>query len=149
MNNTCTNWTFNNEPVMEIDPMYLGFVYSITNLIDGRIYYGKKKTFFTKTSVKTVTLKNGTKKKKKIKSLVPSDWQKYYGSSEELKKDVTELGTENFKREIIRFCKSLTELGYYESKIQFTTDCLLYPDKFYNAWISSRCRRDHLLKTLS
>jgi hypothetical protein len=139
-------WIYENEPVTEVDPKYIGFIYRITNLIDGRMYIGKKKSTFKKTSIKTVKLKNGEKRKKKIRSLVPSDWDTYYGSSEELKKDVETLGKENFKREITRWCRTLTELTYFEAREQFVSDCLLYPDKFYNAWISCRTRRDHLLK---
>ena len=143
---TC-NWTYKGEIVTDIDSSYVGFIYVITNMLDGRKYYGKKKSTFRKTSIKTVTLKNGTKKKKKIRTDVPSDWIDYYGSSEELKKDVEKLGKENFTREILRYCLSLSELSYYESKIQYATDCLLHPDQYYNCWISSRCRRDHLLKS--
>ena len=139
-------WFYKNEPVNEVDPLFIGFVYVISNVIDGRKYFGKKKLTFAKTSIRTVKLKNGTKKKKKIRSNVPSDWDTYYGSSEELKADVVKFGKENFTREILRFCKTLTELAYYEAKIQFETDCLLYPDKYYNAWIMCRTRRDHLLK---
>jgi hypothetical protein len=139
-------WIYENEPVSEVDPQYIGFIYCITNLLDGRRYIGKKKSTFKKTSIKTIKLKNGEKRKKKIRSLVPSDWDTYYGSSEELKKDVETLGKENFKREITRWCRTLSELTYFEAREQFVTDCLLYPDKFYNAWISCRTRRDHLLK---
>jgi hypothetical protein len=139
-------WLYENEIVEELPEKSVGFVYKITNLIDGRIYYGKKKSTFRKTALKTVTLKSGVKKKKKIRSEVSSDWKTYYGSSLELNTDVSNLGQENFKREILQHCYSLTELSYYESRIQFVTDCLLYPDKYYNSWISSRVRRDHLIK---
>jgi hypothetical protein len=141
-------WIYNNNPITEFEPSVIGFIYVITNNIDGRKYIGKKKAFFTKTSIKTVTLKNLTKKKKKIKSQVPSDWMVYYGSSIELKSDVEKLGAENFSREIVKLCYTLTEMTYFESKWQFDTDCLLYPEKFYNSWIMCRVRRDHLLKTV-
>jgi hypothetical protein len=139
-------WIYNNDLVNEPPADAIGFIYVISNLIDGRRYIGKKILKFKKTSIKTVKLKNGEKRKKKIRSTVPSDWDTYYGSSEELKKDVETLGKENFKREITKWCRTLSELTYYESREQFVTDCLLHPDKFYNAWISCRTRRDHLLK---
>lgn len=142
------NWIYQGNPVIEIDDSITGFIYVITNNIDGRKYFGKKQSKFKKTSIKTVTLKNGTKKKKKIRTLIDSDWMTYFGSSEELKKDVETLGVVNFSREILQFCYSLTELSYYEAKIQFVTDCLLHPDKYYNSWVSVRTRRDHLLKTV-
>ena len=139
-------WIYNNEAVNEINPLYVGFIYCITNRLDGRKYYGKKKLSFKKTALKTVTLKSGVKKKKKIRSEVPSDWETYYGSSDELKKDVAELGMQNFDREIIKFCTTLSEMSYEEARIQFVTDCLLHPDRFYNSWISVRVRRSHLVK---
>ena len=74
----------------------MGFVYCITNTITGKMYIGKKLAKFSKTKIKTVTLKNGKKKKKKIRSKTDSDWQEYYGSNLELNKDVEQLGKENF-----------------------------------------------------
>ena len=140
-------WLFNENLMIEPPQDAIGFVYVISNLIDGRKYYGKKILKFKKTSVRTVKIKStGLKKKKKTRTQVDSDWRDYYGSSDELKADIEKLGEENFKREIIRFCSSLTELGYYEAKIQFETDCLLNPSKFYNRWIMVRVRSAHLSK---
>lgn len=139
-------WLYNELPVTEIDPQYVGFVYIIYNNLDGRAYVGKKNVWFKKTKYKVVTQKNGKKVTKKIRSLVPSDWTTYYGSSTELQADVEKLGKENFTRKIIKFCKTSSEMGYYEAKEQFVTDALLYPDKYYNSWIMCRVRRDHLLK---
>lgn len=139
-------WYFNDNPIYEIEPSYVGFVYVIENLLDGRLYYGKKKSTFKKVALKTVTLKSGVKKKKKIRSVVASDWIDYYGSSEELKSDVEKLGKDNFKRTILKFCTTLSELSYFEAKYQFDTDCLLYPEKYYNSWISVRVRRVQLVK---
>lgn len=145
---TCTPWIFENNPITEIDPRFIGFVYCITNLLDGRRYIGKKKSTFVKTTIKTVKLKSGEKRKKKIRSTVDSDWREYYGSSEELKADVEKLGKENFKREILKFCTTLTDLSYTELKYQINLDVLLYPDKFYNSWIMARIRRSHLIKSI-
>ena len=60
---------------MELPEDCVGFVYLITNLINDRKYIGKKLAKFSKTTYKTVKLKNGTKKKKKIRSKIDSDWQ--------------------------------------------------------------------------
>ena len=145
--NTETCWTYQGNPITEIEPSVIGFVYVITNLIDGRKYFGKKQATFKKTTYKMVLVKSsGLKKKKKIRSVVPSDWDSYYGSSTELSKDIEILGKENFSREILMFCASLSSMSYQEARIQFVTDALLHPDKYYNAWISCRTRRDHLLK---
>jgi len=143
---TCTDWIYENVPATEINPLCCGFVYCIENLIDGRQYIGKKKVFFQKTSQKTVTLKSGIKKKKKIRSQVESDWREYYGSSDELKADVQKLGVQNFRRTILKYCFSLSELTYCEAAEQFSREVLLHPDRFYNKWIMCRIRSDHLNK---
>jgi len=142
-----TEWTYSGNPITEIESSFVGFIYVITHIDTGKRYFGKKNAFFKKTSLKVVMLKNGTKKKKKIRSLVPSDWSSYYGSSDSLKKDIDLFGKEKFSREILMFCTSLSSMSYQEAKIQFTTDALLYPDKFYNSWIMVRVRRDHLIKS--
>jgi hypothetical protein len=133
-------WIFENNEITEIPDNYVGFVYLIEKL-SGKKYIGKKLFLFSKTSYKVVKLKNGTKKRKKIKSKVSSDWKTYYGSCIELNKDVKELGSDNFTRTILRFCKSKTELSYYEAKYQFDNDVLLDESKWYNGWISVKARR--------
>lgn len=144
-----SEWTYLGQPIESLPQDSVGFIYVITNKIDGRKYIGKKKQFFVKTTQKTITLKNGTKKKKKIKTNVQSDWRTYYGSSDELKADVERLGVENFDREILEFANSLSMISYLEAKYQFETDALLHPDKWYNSWIMVRVRRDHLIGKLN
>ena len=82
------SWTYQNEVVETLPEECVGFVYLITNTISGRKYIGKKLAKFSKTTYKTVKLKNGTKKKKKIRSKIDSDWREYYGSSPNLTKDI-------------------------------------------------------------
>ena len=136
-------WLYDNEPVITL-PDCTGFVYCITNNVSGKQYIGKKLSCFSKTSMKTVTLKNGTKKKKKIKSQIESDWKSYWSSSESLKHDVTLLGEENFSRTIIMFCYSKSELSYQEIKLQLKYDVLLYPDQWYNGIVNCKIHRNHL-----
>lgn len=141
------DWTFNSEPIVIIPDNAIGFVYCITNIQTNKAYIGKKKLTFKKTTQKTIVVKStGVKKKKKIRTEVESDWKEYYGSSDALKADIELLGKDNFKREIIQYCSTLSELSYIEAKIQFVNDCLLYPDRWYNSWISVRVRRDHMIK---
>jgi hypothetical protein len=136
-----SDWTFENNVVESLPEDCVGFVYLITNTVTGKKYIGKKLAKFAKTSYKVVKLKNGTKKKKKIRSKVESDWKDYFGSNDKLNEDVTSLGKENFTREILRYCKSKTELSYYESKYQFDCDVLLDESIWYNGWISVKVRR--------
>ena len=90
-----------------------------------------------------VTLKNGTKKKKKIKSLVDSDWREYHGSSVELNKDVETLGKENFKREILHYCKSKAECSYIELREQMERRVLENSD-YYNGIIQVKIHKNHI-----
>ena len=112
---------------------YKAFVYLITNVVTGRKYIGKKR--FTK--VRTKPPLKGKVRKRKVKS--ESDWQSYYGSNEELKQEVKELGESSFKREILRLCDSLTEASYYEAKEQFDREVLL-TEEYYNSWIQVKVR---------
>jgi len=129
------DWQYNGKDFTEdlIGDNY-GFVYQITNLTNGKKYIGKK--FFY--SAKTKQVKG---KKKKIK--VPSDWQTYYGSSDMLKRDVLQLGHENFSREILHLCRSKGECGYLEAKEQFVRGVMESED-YYNTWIMVRVRKSHI-----
>ena len=140
-------WLYNNEEVTELPEDCVGFVYLIVNKTNNRMYVGKKLAKFSKTSYKTVTLKNGTKKKKKIKSKIDSDWLDYYGSSIELNKDVELLGKDKFVREILFFCKSKAECSYVEAREQFTRRVLETTD-YYNGQISVRVHGSHILNKL-
>ena len=126
-------WFYNNEYYDSVGD-YVGFVYIITNQTNGRKYIGKKNFYFTKTR---------TIKGKRKRSKVESDWQDYYGSNKELQADVELLGKENFKREILKLCKSKGEFGYYEAKYQFENN-VLEDDNWYNTWIMVRVHKKHL-----
>ena len=138
-------WLYKNTIITELPEDCIGFVYLITNNFSGRKYIGKKLAKFSKTTYKTVKLKNGTKKKKKIRSKVDSDWQEYYGSSPELTKDVVALGAENFTREILFYCKSKSECSYIEAREQFARKVLETND-YYNGHIQVRVHGSHIIK---
>jgi hypothetical protein len=114
-------------------------------MLTGRKYVGKKLAKFAKTTYKTKTLKNGTKKRQKIRSKVDSDWQEYYGSSVELTADIAKLGKDNFSREILYYCKSKAETSYTEAREQFDRKVLESTD-YYNGQISVRVHGSHILK---
>ena len=125
----------------------VGFVYLITNNISGRKYIGKKLAKFSKTTYKMVKLKNGNKKRKKLRGKIDSDWQTYYGSSPELTKDVELLGTDNFTREILHYCKSKSACSYLEAKEQFDRK-VLESDNYYNGHIQVRVHGSHIKNKL-
>jgi hypothetical protein len=129
------NWKYNLKDFTEdlIGDNY-GFVYQITNLTNDKKYIGKKLFY----SAKTKQVKG---KKKRYK--VFSDWQTYYGSSDELKKDVLSLGRDNFSREIIHLCKSKGECNYLEAKEQFVRS-VIERDDYYNTWIMVRVHKAHI-----
>ena len=138
-------WLYQNQVIETLPEDCVGFVYLITNLTNGRMYVGKKLSKFSKTTQKTVKLKNGTKKKKKIRSKIDSDWQTYYGSNTHLNNDVQTLGPNNFKREILYYCTSKAELSYLEAKEQFDR-CVLESDDYYNGIINVRVGSSASLK---
>ena len=140
------SWTYQNEIVETLPEECVGFVYLITNNISGRKYIGKKLAKFAKTTYKVVTLKNGTKKKKKIRSKVDSDWKEYYGSSDALTKDIDTLGKEQFSREILYYCTSKAQCSYIEAREQFTNKVLESSD-WYNGHIAVRVHGSHILKS--
>jgi hypothetical protein len=137
------SWYYKGAEVTELPDDCVGYVYCIENLTNNRKYIGKKLAKFAKTTVKTVKLKNGTKKKKKIRSKVDSDWRDYYGSSIELTTDITKLGSDNFTREILYYCKSKAECSYIEAREQFNRRVLESTD-YYNGQISVRVHGSHI-----
>jgi len=129
-------WTYNKEVFTEdlVSENY-GFIYIITNLSTNKKYIGKK--FFYSTKTKQV---KGKKKRMKVQS----DWKSYYGSNQDLKDEVKELGKDLFTREIIHLCLSKGECNYMEAREQFVQDVLRKPNEFYNHWIMVRVHRNHL-----
>jgi hypothetical protein len=140
-------WFYQNNLVETLPEECVGFVYLITNNLTGRKYIGKKLAKFSKTTQKVVKLKNGTKKRKKIRSKIDSDWREYYGSSPELTADVITLGTENFTREILYYCKSKAECSYVEAREQFARQVLESQD-YYNGHIQVRVHGRHILNKI-
>ena len=141
-------WLYENIEITQLPEDCVGFVYLITNNLSGRKYIGKKLAKFSKTTYRMVKLKNGKKKRKKIKGKIDSDWLTYYGSSPELTKDITALGVENFKREILFYCNSKSECSYIEAREQFIHK-VLESDDYYNGHIQVRVHGSHIKNKLS
>ncbi len=137
------SWYYQNQLVDSLPEDCVGFVYNITNLVSGRQYIGKKLAKFSKTTYKTVKLKNGNKKRKRIRGKIESDWKDYYGSNDALLKDVAELGTDNFRRDILYYCKSKAECSYVEAREQFSRR-VLESDEYYNGHIQVRVHGSHI-----
>ena len=129
-------WIYQNKEFTEDQiEKHIGFVYLITNTNSGRKYIGKKLFWFSKTR---------TVKGKKKKEKVLSDWQSYWSSSEELKKDVAELGQQNFTREILYLCDNKGTMSYLEAREQFSRKVLENIDEWYNGIINCKIHRSHV-----
>ena len=114
---------------------YQGFVYLIEELDTGMKYIGKK--FFWKPKILPVTK---TRKRRK-KTIVESDWKSYYGSNKELREKIGDGS--NYRRTILRLCRTKGECSYYEAKYQFENDVLLRED-YYNELIHCRINSNNM-----
>jgi len=134
------NWIYDNNEITSLDfvpEKVIGFVYLITNKVNGKIYVGKKILYNSRKSTISKKEKLETKTQKRFKRTVKeSNWQDYYGSSLELKLDITKYGKYNFKREILEFCHSKKFMSYCEVKWQFKYNVL--ETDTYNGNILSR-----------
>lgn len=108
-----------------------GFIYKITNLTNDKKYIGKKQC----QSIRKRPPLKGKKNKRHEK--IETDWKTYTSSSNELNKDLEQLGKDSFKFEILRWCDSKWELSYYEARLQFKEEVLLRND-YYNGIINVR-----------
>jgi hypothetical protein len=134
------DWIYNDRAVTDDDLVgKVAFVYRITNLISGKQYIGKKKL----TSYRRKKIK-GKKNRKKIIS--SSDWREYYGSNDEILREIEHLGVQRFRRQILEFCSSLGEASYLELRYQVLENVLFQPDKYYNSIIQVRIHRKHVIK---
>ena len=109
-----------------------GFVYEITNLLNGRRYIGRKYFWSFRTPKGKI---------RKVKQ--ESDWKKYYGSCPELKEDIIKLGKQNFSRTIISLHKTKGKTNFEETRQLFGNNVLTEAlddgtPLFYNSNILSR-----------
>ena len=118
---------------------YQGFVYLITELDTDKKYIGKKNFWRPK------TLPKNSKRTRRVKTRVESDWKSYYGSNKEVQILVERKGTSNYKRQILRLCTTKGEMSYYEAKLQFEHDVLL-SDEYYNEFIGCKIHSKHIRK---
>ena len=129
-------WIYEGTPFTSDDiGDYYGFVYRITNTINGKSYIGRK--YF----VQKRKPKGG---KRKVTS--ESDWKRYFGSSEELKQDIKRIGRSSFRREILSLHKTLGKVNYEETKQLFLHNVLMEAlddgtPKYYNSNILGRYMR--------
>ena len=124
------HWTYQGKDILELPEDCVGFVYLITNTTNNRMYIGKKLAKFKRSKAPL----KGRRNRRRYK--VESDWQEYYGSSDDLTIDIKRLGAENFKREI---------LFYVEAREQFARK-VLESNNYYNGHIRVRVHGKGILK---
>jgi hypothetical protein len=100
----------------------IGFIYLITNIINNKIYIGRKSLYSNinkKLTKKELSEQTGPGRKP-TKKLVTSEsnWKLYCGSSKELLKDIKEIGEDKFTREILHLCNTKKQLTFYEIQYQ-------------------------------
>ena len=133
-------WYYDNEQFDTTPEDYQGFVYLITELDTDKKYIGKKNFWKPKTLPITKT------RKRRVRTRAESDWRSYFSSSSEVQQLVESKGEKNYKREILKLCKTKGEMSYFEAKLQFEHDVLLRND-YYNEFIGCKIHSKHLKTT--
>lgn len=138
------NWTYDNREMTSLNDFptdCVGFIYKITNTINGRIYVGKKILLNSRRTAISKKEKAKTKTRKKFKVVVKeSNWKTYFGSCKELQEDIKKYGEQYFVREILEFCHSKRYMTYCEVKYQFKYNVL--ETDSYNGNIMSKFFKD-------
>jgi hypothetical protein len=117
----------------------IGFIYSMTAIIDGKsVAYIGKKNFFANIKKpmgkKALAMTTDKRLKKYTRELRP-DFMKYYSSNKTLK-EAHKAGVV-IKREILMICYSAMELTYQEVKHQFKYE-VLEKEEYLNGNILGR-----------
>jgi hypothetical protein len=135
------DWLFEGKPYNpeyeDIPEEYVGFIYRITDTETGEMYIGQKRFRKTKTLPITKT------RKRRKRTLVESDWRKYYSSSQLLQERVASGCSDTLKREILSFGYSKGDLNYLEMIEQIKCNVLFDP-KYLNGIINVRIHQKHI-----
>ena len=130
-------WIFNGHPFLSEDINdNFGFVYRITNLLNGKEYIGRK--YFWQ-------LRKPRGGGRRVKS--ESNWKKYYGSSDLLNAERSEAGSNTFfRREILSVHKTKGRTNFEETRQLFLNNVLSESlddgtPKYYNSNILGRYYR--------
>ncbi len=89
------SWYYNDNLYDDTPEEYQGFVYEITELESNKKYIGKKNFW------KPKVLPKNSKRKRRIRTRVESDWRTYFGSSGLLTERIEKQGTRHYKRVIL------------------------------------------------
>lgn len=119
-------WEYNNRTFFSIPENAIGFIYLITNKVDKKIYIGRKMLISNrkKRLTKKEKLLPQNKRKTFKREIKETDWNNYWSSSTDLISDVKKIGVDNFSREILLFCKTKTDVSFYETYFQIKYNIL-------------------------
>jgi len=121
-------WLFDGVPFTEEDiGNSVGFVYLIVNTVNNKKYIGRKYFYSTRKRKKT----------DKRRKTTASDWKEYWGSSEEVLKEIEKHGKDNFQRHILSLHKTRGDVNLAEVKEQFFRN-VLENDEYMNANINGK-----------
>ncbi len=118
----------------EIPSGFVGFIYKITTdpgTEKEKFYIGKKLFEFSKKKKITKKVKKETGTRKRIeRTKIESDWKDYFGSSKKLIEYLETVGYDKCKREVLLYCKTKTDLSYYETFVQMGEGVLFREDSW-------------------
>jgi hypothetical protein len=115
-----------------------GFIYIIRYTPTNQKYIGRK--LLTKAHRRQ-------KNNKIVRTRVESDWREYWSSSPEVKRLVSEEGTDKFVREILIFADNRAKLNYLEEKFLYSVGALETED-WLNSNIRSKVYKRNILNKL-
>jgi len=142
-------WLYENKVVEKTEDFpegTFGYVYRITNLVNGKSYIGKKQLLskinkkLGKKEIAALPTQRGRTPSTKL-IISESNWLTYWGSCKPLLNDVKLLGEDKFKREILTICKTKKQLTYYEVMHQVKED-VLFIDSYNDNILAKFHRRD-------
>lgn len=113
---------------------YHGFVYKIHNNHPDSV---KKYYIGCKKLLKRIKRKPLKGKKRARISFVDNNVDEYWGSSEELKRDIEQYGLDFFSKEVIHMCESQWEMKFLEMFVQMQHN-VLFDETSYNGIINVR-----------
>jgi hypothetical protein len=139
-----TNNTWDNSEILDFEKD-IGFVYCITEKDTGMKYFGIKTIYNVK---KLPALKGRTKKEKERRAKLKgnkrhvkkeTNWRTYNSSNEELQEKISN-NPENYKKEILRGCSTITDMKAYEAYLQLNEYLFGDWNSVYNECINLRLR---------
>lgn len=143
------SWLYENKVIEKTEDFpegTFGYVYRITNLINGKSYIGKKQLLskinkkLGKKEIAALPTQRGRTPSTKL-IISESNWLTYWGSCKPLLNDVKLLGEDKFKREILTICKTKKQLTYYEVMHQVKED-VLFIESYNDNILAKFHRRD-------